>query len=165
MPENTKNNAQAAESGTVDSTARRRLLMGAGAAAVAVAAGNSAFAATGHEHHHPGGGANEGVIDSSLACVKTGQACLDHCIELFKQGDTSVAECADTVQEMLAACTALSQLASANSRHLGAMAKVCIGICEDCEKACREHEDKHPACKACADACKTCIDECKKVAA
>jgi len=82
---------------------------------------------------------------------------VQHCIELFKQGDTSVAECADTVQDMLASCTAMSQLASYNSPHLKKMLHVCIAVCEDCESACREHADKHAECKACADSCEECI--------
>ena len=62
--------------------------------------------------------------------------------ELFKMGDTSVAECADVAHEMLASCTAMGKLASYDSRHLKDFVRVCIGVCEDCEKACREHGEE-----------------------
>ena len=141
---------------------RRNILLGAAAAAVTLTS-NSAFSATDHSHHKMN--KNTALVDSALDCLKAGQACNDHCIELVKSGDTSIAECMSTVSEMLAACTALSQLASYQSKHLAAMAKVCIDVCEDCEKECAKHEDKHAECKACADACRDCIKACKKVAA
>lgn len=141
---------------------RRNILLGAAAAATTLASSN-VFSATGHMHHNMN--SNTGLIDTALDCVKTGQACNDHCIELVKSGDTSIAECMSTVSEMLAACTALSQMASYQSRHLPAIAKVCIAVCEDCEKECRKHAKKHTACKACADACLDCIKACEKAAA
>jgi Cys-rich four helix bundle protein (predicted Tat secretion target) len=143
------------------SQGRRDVLLGAAAAATTLAAG-TVFAAT--EHHHKMDG-NPGLVDAALDCVKKSQACNAHCIELVKSGDTSIADCMKSVSETLAACTALSQLASSHSAHLPAFAKVCISICSDCEKECRKHEDKHAECKACADSCRNCIDACKKVAA
>lgn len=145
------------------SLGRRELLTGA-TAVIAMAGSNIAFAETDHKHHHASN-PNEAIVDAALDCLKTGQACLDHCILLFKKGDNSVAACADTVNEMLAMCTTLSKLASYQSRHLKAFAKVCMESCIDCEKECRKHEDKHAECKACADSCKNCIEQCKKLAA
>ena len=49
-----------------------------------------------------------------------------------------------------AMCAALARLASANSAHLVALAKVCGEVCLDCEKECRKHEKEHELCKACA---------------
>ena len=141
---------------------RRDILLGAAAVATTVAS-SAAFSATGHEHHKMN--SNTDLIDTALDCIKTGQACNDHCIDLVKGGDTSIAECMSTVSEMLAACAALSQLASYKSKHLPALAKVCLAVCEDCEKECQKHEDKHAECKACADSCRDCIKACKKVAA
>ena len=142
--------------------ARRNILFGATAVA-SVVASNSVFSATDHKHHQMN--RNTGLIDTAMDCIKTGQACNDHCIELVKSGDTSIADCMSTVSEMLAACTALLQLASYQSRHLPAIAKVCIDVCNDCEKECRKHEDKHVECKACANSCLDCIEACKKIAA
>lgn len=141
---------------------RREILLGAAAVAATLATG-SAMAETDHSHHMMN--KNTALVDTALDCIKNGQACNDHCIDLVKSGDTTIADCMATVTEMLAACTALSQLASAQSSHLAAMAKVCASICEDCEKECRKHEKKHQACKACADSCHDCIEACKKVTA
>lgn len=145
------------------SKSRRELLTGA-TAVMAMAGSNIAFAEMDHKHHHASN-PYEAAIDASLDCLKKGQACLDHCMILFKKGDNSVADCADTVNEMLAMCTTLSKLASYQSKHLKAFAKVCIASCKDCRKECRKHEDKHAECKACAESCKNCIEQCEKLIA
>ena len=147
------------------SISRRKILLGAAAvAATATATSGSVFAAE-HNHSHQLSKKYDGVIDSALDCIKTGQACIEHCIELFKVGDTSVAECADTVQEMLVMCTALHQMASYKSKQVAEVAKICREACLICEKECRKHEDKHVQCKVCADSCEECAKECKKIAA
>ena len=141
---------------------RRDLLKGAVAASAVMASGTALASSKDHSHHQ---NSNLGVVDTALDCVKNGQVCLDHCIDLFKQGDTSVADCADKVTEMLAMCTALSQMASYQSKHLAAFAKVCAAVCKDCKKACDKHADKHQACKACAESCEDCIKACENIAA
>jgi Cys-rich four helix bundle protein (predicted Tat secretion target) len=139
---------------------RRDLLKGAIAVSAATMISGTAQASN-HHQSNP----NAGLVDTALDCVKKGQACLDHCIKLFKKGDTSVADCADKVTEMLAMCTALSQMASYQSKHLAKFAKVCAAVCRDCKKACDEHAKKHAACKACAESCEKCIKACEKIAA
>jgi Cys-rich four helix bundle protein (predicted Tat secretion target) len=149
------------------SAERRNLLKGA--AAVTALSGLSflgqAYAEgeePSHAHHqHTVDQVRMRVVQHAMDCVMKGQMCSEHCIQLFKAGDTSVAECADRVQDMLASCTAMGQLASYNSPHLKDMMPVCISICEDCEKACREHAKEHAECKACADSCADCIKVCK----
>ena len=141
-------------------TSRREVLLGAAAIAATLAT-QTAFA--GDEHHHKG--SDTGLIDASLGCVKAGQICLDHCVELIKNGDTSISACLEAVSDMLPMCSTLSKLASSQSPHLAAFAKVCIAVCEDCEKECQKHANKHAACKACAESCAACIKACKKVAA
>ncbi|MCW8831445.1 MAG: four-helix bundle copper-binding protein [Gammaproteobacteria bacterium] len=149
---------------TIENKSRRDILLGA-AAVAATFASDSAFSASEHNHDmHNHASGNQDIIDAALDCVKTGMACNDHCIELLKDGDTSIVNCMDVLSETLAMCTALSQMASYQSSHLAAVAKVCISVCEDCEKECRKHEKKHAACKACAESCKDCIDACKKIA-
>jgi Cys-rich four helix bundle protein (predicted Tat secretion target) len=146
---------------------RRNILKGFGLFAAAASSGLSLNALAestehSHAHHmHTVDLALQRVIDHAMDCIKKGETCAQHCIELFKIGDTSVANCADSVQEMLASCTAMSKLAAYNSKHLKAMMKVCISVCEDCEKECNKHADKHAECKACADSCKDCIKVCK----
>lgn len=138
---------------------RRNLLLGSVAVATALAAA-PAFSAGGHEHHAEN--PNAGLIDAALDCVKKGDVCQQHCIELVKAGDTSIADCLRTVVDMLPMCATLTKLASHQSVHLAALARVCIAVCEDCEKECRKHENKHAACKACAESCAACIEACKK---
>lgn len=157
MPNNTENTPEISES-------RRNMILGATAVAATASLGLSANAeaAMDHKHmHHAPSPKRQKVIDSTLQCMKDGQACIQHCIEMFKMKDTSMANCADNVQQMLATCTAVSQLASFNSKHLNDFAKACIKVCEDCKDACDEHADKHVECKACSDSCKDCIKACK----
>ncbi|MGE5152753.1 MAG: four-helix bundle copper-binding protein [Bdellovibrio bacteriovorus] len=145
---------------------RRDLLIGA--AALGTISGLSVLGlarAEEHSHEHHQHTIDEGrqrVIQHASDCVVKGEICIEHCLRLFKAGDTSVAECAATTQEMLASCTAMRKLAVLDSAHLKDLMRVCIGVCEDCEKACREHENKHAECKACADSCADCIRVCKE---
>jgi len=147
------------------SLSRRTLL--AGAAALTTLSGMSVLGranAEEHSHEHHQHTIDQGrmrIIEHATDCVMKGEICVAHCMELFKAGDTSVAECADKVHEMLASCTAMAKLAAHDSRHLKDFVRACVGVCEDCEKACREHEKKHAECKACADSCADCIRVCR----
>lgn len=139
---------------------RRELLKSVGlVAATAMAA--AAQAATEHHQH---GSAHTALADAALDCVKTGDACLDHCLQVLASGDKSLAECARSVNELVAVCTALSKLALSNSPLLPKYAAVVKLSCDSCEKECRKHEAKHAACKACAEACVACSKECAKLA-
>jgi Cys-rich four helix bundle protein (predicted Tat secretion target) len=75
-----------------------------------------------------------------------------------------MAACAKSSSQVVAVCTALQQLASAESKHLPQFAKVAMEICKECEEECKKTE-KHPECKACKEACTACYEECKKIAA
>jgi Cys-rich four helix bundle protein (predicted Tat secretion target) len=152
-------------SDAIESLERRKVLTSAGiVAAIATVSPTLAFGDSQHDHHGKAQ-VNQNIVDAALNCIKSGQACIDHCIELFKIGDTSVAQCADKVQEMLAMCTALSQFASYQSKYLHSLAKVCIDVCGDCAAECRKHAEKHAECKACMNSCEECIEECKKLTA
>lgn len=138
------------------------------AAAMALAALSSAALADEHQHehhHHDGGLPYQPLIDATSNCVVKGQACLAHCLVLLGNGDTSMAECSKAVNQMLATCGALQNLASQGSRLVGTMAKVALDACTECEKACKPHADKHAECKACMEACAECIKQCKAFAA
>ena len=156
-----------------DSMNRREFFTAAGAAGLAVVA-TSAFAEESHEHmdhmsmnhmHMDMAPPNQPLVDSAVACNRAGLACINHCLDTFAAGDTSMAGCARSVDQMMSVCAALAKLASTNSTHLPGMAKVALAMCVDCEKECRKHADHHAVCKACADACGACADECKKIAA
>jgi Cys-rich four helix bundle protein (predicted Tat secretion target) len=90
---------------------------------------------------------------------------MSHCLETFRKGDTTMAECARVVADMLPVCRSLAALASYDSPHLKALAEVCIAVCRDCEKECREHEEHQPECGACADACAALIEQARELSA
>lgn len=154
----------------------RRELLGAaiGGASLAVAV-NSALADEHMDHmdhmehmdhmDHAAMMGNVKVAELARHCAAAGDACISHCLALFVAGDNSVAACAKSAYQMTAMCAALARLASANSAHLVALAKVCGEVCLDCEKECRKHEKEHELCKACAESCAACAEECKKVSA
>lgn len=137
--------------------------------ATAASAMSAVAMAANHDHHAHGAPGvaqrNAGLIAASADCLKTGEACLAHCLYLLGNGDTSIAACAQSVNELLASCTALMKLAGQDSKFVPALAKVAGEICASCEKECRKHADHHPECKACADSCAACVKECKKAIA
>lgn len=145
----------------------RREVLKTVAATVAGAISSAALAAD-HDHHHaPAGMAprNAGLIAASADCLKTGEACLAHCLYLLGNGDCEMAACAQSVNELLASCTALMKLAGQDSKHVPGFAKLAAEICASCEKECRKHEKHHAECKACADSCAACLKECKRALA
>jgi len=143
---------------------RRELLLGGVALASASVVGK-VFAADEHEHHHHAGAINEGLLAATSDCVQKGQVCLSHCLVLLGQGDKEMAACAKSVNQMLAVCGALQQLASQESSYLPKQAAIAMDVCKQCEDECKKHAEKHEACKACMDSCATCYKECKKIAA
>lgn len=147
---------------------RRELLLGAAGLAVTAASGKVFAAEHDHEHmsmaHEHTSKLNEKLIAAASECVLKANLCLQHCIVLLGEGDKTMAACAKSSSQVTAICTALQQLASANSKQLPQLAKVAMEICKDCEEECKKTE-KHPECKACKDACAACYKECKTIAA
>ena len=151
----------------------RRLFVSS-ATAVAAAALSTAAAAH-HDGHHAHGhaaapakaGPNPYAAARKAAgdCVSAGQICLDHCIRLLSAGDTTMAQCAKAVNQMLALCGALQNLGAQASALTPELAKVCVKACKECANACKEHADHHAECKACYESCLACIKECEKIAA
>jgi len=140
---------------------RRDFLLAAGSLAMATATVSNTVIAADTKHHHHHGPSNPGLVKTSADCTATGNACIAHCLILLGNGDKDMAECAKSVQLMMPMCEAVGYHAAANSKHLKAMVKICQNVCDDCEKACREHEDKHAECKSCANSCSDMIDACK----
>lgn len=112
-------------------------------------------------HHHAAGNPYLALIAATSDCGAKGQACINHCLDLLGQGDTEMAPCAKSVNQMLALCDALQSLAIQQSTYVAPLIKTALLSFEACEKECRKHEDKHAECKACADACANCIKQCK----
>jgi Cys-rich four helix bundle protein (predicted Tat secretion target) len=146
---------------------RRDVLKTVAAAVAGAISANALAAQHDHAHHDHAGMAkrNAALIAASTDCLKTGEACLAHCLYLLGNGDKEMAACAQSVNELLASCNALMKLAGQDSRYVPALAKVAGEICAGCEKECRKHEKHHEECKACAESCAACLKECRKVAA
>jgi len=146
-----------------DSTAagisRRELLLGAGALG-GLAMTGTVFA-EGMVHDHSKHMAQQpDLLVAVNDCLDKGRRCIAHCLVVFQEGDTSLADCAAKVHEMHAVCDAFSYLLSANSTYSKDYAALCSRVCDDCEKECRKHE-KHHECRACAEACAEVIASIK----
>jgi Cys-rich four helix bundle protein (predicted Tat secretion target) len=136
--------------------------IGAAAAASATVASTSAFAEEGVVHHHPP--KYKALADAAGKCALDGDSCLRHCFGMLSMNDTSMAACTTASFDVIAACKALSTLASVNSPHTPAIAKAVEAICLACKKEC----DKFPQYSECVDmgaSCKACAEECRKLAA
>ena len=142
-----------------DISNRKEFLVAGAAALTATLASDGLRAQS--KHHHHGNTKESRVQSTALDCVRAGEICIAHCIQLMKKNDTSLVNCMVTVDEAVAACIALSRLAANNSRHLKEFAEACIDICKSCEKECRKHASKHTSCRECAEACAACIKACK----
>lgn len=145
---------------------RREMLQSAAAFTLAAVAA-SASAADDHSHHmgHGGGSKYQPLIAATGDCIAKGEACLAHCLMLLGDGDKAMADCAKSVNQMLALCGALQKLAAQGSTLTPALAKVALDACTACEKECKKHEGKHAECKACRESCTECIKQCKALAA
>lgn len=144
---------------------RREWLLGAAALAAAATTGQALAAEhEGHEHHHGMPTRNDDLIKVASDCVLKANICLQHCLVSLGKGEKELATCAKSTSQVLSICTALQQLASAESKYLPQLAKLAMDVCKDCEEECKKM-DKHPECKACGEACAACYKECKKIAA
>lgn len=131
----------------------------------ALSAGSAALEDHEHQLHMVSGTARyQAILEAAGACVAKGQACLAHCLVLLGGGDKSLGDCAQAVNQMLAACGALQSLAAQASPLVGSMAKVALDGCKDCQKACRPHAAKHAECKSCMESCAECIKQCEALA-
>jgi Cys-rich four helix bundle protein (predicted Tat secretion target) len=68
-----------------------------------------------HDHSAATAKYRELIADTSR-CVNTGEACVAHCVRLLGEGDKSLGACAKSVQDTIAGCTALRQLAAASTK-------------------------------------------------
>ncbi len=113
-----------------------------------------------HAGHSMHGAANP-LSEAAAACIKNGEACLQHCLAMYAAGDTSMGACGKTVSDMLAATRGLLSLSLGQSKHVKAFAKVAADIAKDCEAECKKHD--HAVCKACAECCAKLIAEVGKL--
>ncbi len=125
---------------------RRDVLVGAGALALAAVAKAAPQKSEGKS------GAMSALVDAAADCLKRGEACQQHCLQMLTSGDTSMGACGMAVRDMLASVRALLTLAAAGSSHTKLVAAACATICKDCETECRKHPTMS-VCKECGDAC------------
>ena len=81
---------------------RRDLIALVGTAALIGAAESEAQ--TSAELHPP---KYKALEESAGKCVSTGEDCLRHCLGMMSMKDTSMAACADSIVQLIAACRAL----------------------------------------------------------
>src|ERR1700677_107865 len=87
------------------------------------------------------------ATDAAFDCIKKGEACLAHCLDMQAAGDDSMKDCQPVIANMLAACTAFSKIGSYDSAKpetLRRLASVCADLCKDCAGICKLHAEKHP---------------------
>ncbi len=104
------------------------------------------------------------AAQAALRCAVVGETCLEHCIRSLSSGSTMMAECAKTVQQMIALCRAVASLAAMGSPHVKEVARICARACADCRAACEKHAGHHVECKDCADSCAACEAACLALA-
>jgi len=138
----------------------RRDLIAAGAVVVAQAAVASAADAP-----VPGSAPAQTLARAALDCVRTGEACLQHCLTLLATGDKTLGECAQMVNQMLAVCRAVGPIVDAGGKYVRPTAQLCRDVCSDCEQVCRQHAQQHTICATCADACAAAVAAAKQVIA
>jgi Cys-rich four helix bundle protein (predicted Tat secretion target) len=141
---------------------RRTLLLSGVALAGAALVGSAQASEHDHSHHHDAP-AHTSLATTAADCLQKGQVCLNHCLELLGQGEKEMAACAKSVNQMLALCGALQQLANQDSKQLSRLAAIALDVCQQCQEECKKHADKHEACKACGESCEACAKECKKL--
>ncbi|HMK90912.1 MAG TPA: four-helix bundle copper-binding protein [Methylocystis sp.] len=141
---------------------RREFIAAMGAAAAAASITPAFAEEEAKVHHHPP--LFKALADAAGKCVVDGDSCLRHCFGMLSMNDTSMAACTTASFDTIAACRALSTLASVNSSHVAAFAKAVEQVCLECKKEC----DKFPQyseCVAMGASCKACAEECRKIAA
>jgi Cys-rich four helix bundle protein (predicted Tat secretion target) len=139
----------------------RRDLMVAGAAAVAA----QALAARAADAPASSGDPAQVFTRAAAECVYAGEACMQHCLTLLASGDKTLGECASMVNQMLAVCRAVGPIADAKGKYIRSVARLCLEVCTDCERVCRQHAEQHAICKTCADACAATVAAAKPLAA
>ena len=108
------------------------------------------------------GGKYGALIDSASECIKKGELCISHCVDMMAGGDKTMGPCSKTVRDMLAMCETLSKLATSNSEFTKKHATLCLEVCKKCEDECRKHP-KHKVCMNCPESCKACSSEINKI--
>ncbi len=123
------------------------------------------------EHSHdskdiktPDSGKYSKAMMSALHCQLQARVCLTHCISEMGKGDKTLAACANSTREVIAACEAFNQIAVFDSTFTKKMAQLCEEICKACATECKKHSTHHKVCKDCMESCLSCAKEMAKIA-
>jgi len=114
-----------------------------------------------HKHGSNSTAKHAKAMMSAIHCKMAAEICLSHCLDEMGKGDKSMAPCAKSTREVIAACDAFLSFASAESGFTKKLSVVCAEICESCAKECKKHADHHKVCKDCMDSCLACAKEMK----
>lgn len=132
---------------------RRSLLTTTGVVGAALASG-LAFSADAPGHKHADRSPRYlDAFNAANNCSGKARLCLVHCLMSFEGGDTTLASCASSINQMISLCDTFSSQVANISKYIDGIAEVCRAACADCEKECRKHEKQHAECRECADAC------------
>ena len=151
------------------SVSRRAVLQTLGASSALIAASTltsaSALAkdSASHSKSLTGDALKKAILEACSHCKQTSNVCIDHCIALVANDDTSIAACLAATRALLPVLDATISLVSADSKHQKAMVSVCLELCNDCRVECEKHAHHHGECKACMESCEQCIATLKKV--
>ena len=141
---------------------RRKFIAVAGAVA-AVASGADLFAQTQGkpmDMHPP---KYKALEESTAKCVATGEDCLRHCLGMMSMNDTSMAACANSVVQLIAACRALQTLASVNQPSRLTSQRPLALSATHAGKNAKSSITKRPNARP-GGACKQCAQDCHKLA-
>ncbi len=107
------------------------------------------------------------VVNATEECIAASKACIAHCIEMYKSGDTSMADCHASVLSMLPLCEAMNTVANNNTAPadlVKKLAAVCADFCRSCANECKPHAKHSKVCSDCMKACEDCAKACDSLA-
>lgn len=146
---------------------RREMLLASGGAVLAATVGQAFASENANEHQHQhikSQSKNVDLVKAANDCVLAVEPCLASCIEVLGTGDKTMRECAESIIELGAVCTALMKSAAIGAKHLKQIAAVAKQVCLSCEEQCLKHKE-YQQCLDCANACKKCAEVCDKYTA
>jgi len=94
-------------------------------------------------------------------CVAAGQDCLRRALAALATKDVSLADCANSAADVVAACGALVGLAGLGAPYAPAFARTVADLCLACKKDC-DKLLRIAECAALSAACAACAAECAK---
>ena len=150
---------------------RRELLAtGVGIGVLASAGRSAAEKKAGGAEKPAAASPRDAVIASTTECAQKGALCSAHCAQELAKGNTAMAHCAESVEEMRSLVQAMLVLVTRASPLAKKLAPLCAQACKTCADACLEHKahwehGMHLVCRDCMDSCLACEKACNAYAA